>query len=59
MINYNDKIKIKNRSHRYDINRPRARHGCKYIKYNIFISMMMYFMYQGKLDFFMTEVPII
>ena len=35
------KIKIKNGSHRYDINRPRARHGCKYIKYKKFISMMM------------------
>ena len=27
------KMKMKNRSHRYDINRPRARHGRKYTKY--------------------------
>ena len=27
------KMKIKNRSHRYGINRPRARHGHKYTKY--------------------------
>ena len=27
------KIKIKNRSQRYNINRPRSRHGQKYSKY--------------------------
>ena len=26
-------MKKKNRSHRYDINRPRSRHGHKYSKY--------------------------
>ena len=28
-------VKMKDRSHRYDINRPRPRHGHKYNKYNI------------------------
>ena len=27
------KMKVKNKSHRYDINRPRSRHGKKYSKY--------------------------
>ena len=29
------------RSHRYDINRPRSRHGHKYSKYKKCLSMMM------------------
>ena len=32
---------MKNRSHRYDINRPRPRHRHKYTKYKIYLSMMM------------------
>ena len=28
-------LKVKNRSHRYDINRPRLRHGRKYTKYKM------------------------
>ena len=36
------KMKIKNRSHRYEINRPRASHGHKYIKYKKYIGMMLY-----------------
>ena len=35
------KMKMKNRSHRYDINRPRSRHGNKYRKYEKCLSMMM------------------
>ena len=35
------RLKVKNSSHRYDINRPRLRHGDKYTKYNICLSMMM------------------
>ena len=35
------KIKLKNGSHRYDINRPRSRNGHKYSKYKKFLSMMM------------------
>ena len=27
------KVKMKKRSHRYDINRPRSRHGHRYSKY--------------------------
>ena len=27
------RLKMKNRSHRYDINRPRPKHGHKYTKY--------------------------
>ena len=33
-------MKMKNRSHRYDINRPRSRHGRKYNKY-MYLTMMM------------------
>ena len=32
---------MKNRSHRYDINRPRSRHGHKYSEYEKCLSMMM------------------
>ena len=32
---------MKNRSHRYDINRPRSRHGHKYSKYKNGLVMMM------------------
>ena len=32
-ITMNMKTKIKNRSNRYDLNRPRSRHGHKYSKY--------------------------
>ena len=35
------RLKIKNRSHTYDINRPRPRHGHEYIKYNMCHSLMM------------------
>ena len=35
------KMNIKNRSHIYDINRPRSRHGHKYSKYKKYLSMMM------------------
>ena len=35
------KMKLKNRSHRYDINRPRSRHGRRYSKYITCITMMM------------------
>ena len=35
------KMKIKNRSHRYNINRPRSRHGQKYSKYKNCLIMMM------------------
>ena len=36
------KIKMKNRSHRYDINRPRSRHGHKYGTYKKYLTMMMF-----------------
>ena len=32
---------MKNRSHRYDIKRPRPRHGHKYTKYKMCLSLMM------------------
>ena len=32
---------MKNRSHRYDINKPRPRQGRKYTKYKMCLSMMM------------------
>ena len=34
-------MKMKNISHRYDINRPRSRHGHKYNKYKNYLSIMM------------------
>ena len=33
--------KLKNKSHRYDINRPRSRHGHKHTKYKMCLSIMM------------------
>ena len=36
------KIEMKNRSHRYDINRPRSRHGHKYSKYKKYNGAYMY-----------------
>ena len=35
------KMKMKNRSHRYDIIRPRSRHGDKYSEYKKCLSKMM------------------
>ena len=35
------KMKMKSRSHRYDINRPESRHGYRYIKYEKCLPMMM------------------
>ena len=35
------KIKMKNRSYRYDINRPRSRHGHKFSKYKKRLIMTM------------------
>ena len=32
---------MKNRSHRYDINRPWPRHGHKYTEYIMCLNMMM------------------
>ena len=32
---------MENRSHRYDINRPRPRHRHKYTKYKVCLSIMM------------------
>ena len=34
-------MKMKNRSHRYDMNRPKSRHGHKYSKYKKFLSVIM------------------
>ena len=42
MINDNEnEAAIKKRSHRYDMNRPRPRHGHKYTKYKMCLSIMM------------------
>ena len=35
------RLEMKNRSHRYEINRPRPRHGHKYTKYKTCLSIMM------------------
>ena len=34
-------MKMKNGSHRYDINRPRPKHGYKYTKYKMCLSIMV------------------
>ena len=41
LIITNMKMKMKNRSHRYNINRPWSRHGHKFSKYKKCLSMMM------------------
>ena len=35
------RLNMNNRSSRYDINRPRHRHGHKYTKYKICLDIMM------------------
>ena len=35
------RLKMKNRWHRYDINRHGLRHGCKYTKYEMCLTIMM------------------
>ena len=35
------RLKVKNRSHRYDINRPRPRHEPKYTKYKMYLTLIM------------------
>ena len=35
------RLKLKNRSHRYDINRPKPRHGQKHTKYKMCLSITM------------------
>ena len=35
------RVKMKNRSYRYDMNRPRPRHGHKYTKYKMYLRIMM------------------
>ena len=35
------RLKMKNRLHRYDINRPSLRYGHKNTKYKMFLSIMM------------------
>ena len=35
------KMKMKNRSHRYDVNQPRSKHGHKYSKYKKGLTMVI------------------
>ena len=35
------RLNMKNRSHRYDINRPWSRHGHKYTTYKMSLSIMV------------------
>ena len=44
------KIKMKNRSHRYNINRPKPKHRNKYAKYKRCISMMMHICIKQRLS---------
>ena len=42
MINGNkNELKMDNRSHKYDINRPRPRHGYKHTKCKMCLSIMV------------------
>ena len=41
LITMKIRMNMKNRSHRYDINRPRSRHGHKYSKYKKCFSMII------------------
>ena len=45
------KIKKKNRSLRYDINRPKSRNGHKYTKYKTYLSMIMIIRIKQRLKF--------
>ena len=36
-----ERLKMKNRSYRYGINRPRPRHGHKHTKYNMCLRIIM------------------
>ena len=36
------KMKIKNRSHRYIIDKPKPRHGQKYSKYKVCLTMIIF-----------------
>ena len=35
------RLKMKNKSQRYDINRPKSKHGCKYTKYEMYLVIIM------------------
>ena len=39
------KVKMKNGSHEFDINRPSSRHGHKYTIYKMCLSIMMVWLY--------------
>ena len=43
------RLKMKNRSHRYDINRPRPRYGHKYTKCKMCLIIMMVICIKGTL----------
>ena len=40
------RLKMKNKSQLYDINRPRPRHGPKYTKYKMFVSIIVTYIKQ-------------
>ena len=44
------RLKMKNKSHRYDIIRPRPRYGHKYTKYKMCLSIMMVLCIKQKLS---------
>ena len=43
-------LKMKNRSHRYNINRPRLRHEHKYTKYKMCLSIMTFETKYSRMD---------
>ena len=45
------RLKMKNRLHRYDINRPRPRHGDKYTKYKMCLTTTMVICIKGYLRY--------
>ena len=50
------KMKMRNRSHRYEINRPRSRNGHKYGKYKKCLSIIMLICIKQQLSNIWTSV---
>ena len=49
-------LKIKNRSQRYDMNRPRSRHGHKYTKHKVCLSILMVICIKKHLSIILSSI---
>ena len=49
-------MKMKNISHRYDINRPKSRHGCKYSENKKCLSMMILTCIKQRLSYIWSSI---